>query len=109
MKQRFPIKCTLCRSNKQKTGKVFDAVSDHRSQALRFMQQHCATQVHRKAWDAHLKPKDTLLERVKCEGLHVHDEGTLLSLYAHHFETWLAWRSTQIGAEQNEITWKGKS
>ena len=97
-KQKFPIRCTLCTSRRQPEGKVFDMVSDTKSEALWFLKQHMKGQLHTKL--AHERalakvsaPLQVVEDLVVCRGVCFDDDGIgVLVHYKEHCKTWMSWR-----------------
>ena len=98
VRQQIPVRCRLCVSKKQPHGKIFDAVSTKRIDALYFLQQHARGLNHSRlvakreaeAINAKLEFKTT---QVQCKGLSLQDEscGSLAHM-AKHVQLWHLWR-----------------
>ncbi|CAK9028794.1 Uncharacterized protein SCF082_LOCUS18513, partial [Durusdinium trenchii] len=110
MRQRIPVRCTLCTSLRQKAGKIFDMVTTKPAQATFFLRQHAESQLHMRliAERQAATVKANLpagLEKA-CQGMALHDE-TIgpMHHYGHHMRLWLAWRSVCPEIQKHTYTY----
>lgn len=105
-KQSIPVRCELCTSRKQASGKVFDVCSWKRKQALFYLCQHAKSMTHQKNVAAR-KAADISAELDKsgvnptepepfdlCQGLIMNEKAPgHLGYLAKHSQQWLGWRA----------------
>lgn len=112
-RQSIPVKCTICKSRKQKGGKVIDAVSLKREDIKQYLKQHCRGLNHLKAAaraaagqvGSQPGPAPEPDVYVPCRGLCFSDPSSgALCDFEHHFKQWLSWKSQ--GSEFQKHTYK---
>ena len=98
-KQTIPIRCSLCRSKTQRSGKIFDMVSTSPGESTYFLQQHCDTQTHQKqlALKAAERALSDRRQEIECLGLQLHCPmiGPLSEIVPETM-LWISWQGSSV-------------